>query len=145
LTGEAIAAWKPKTASETPDIMEISEQEFLSQAQGRDGKHVERRKNQHAPGQHFVGFNDIQLVGGRHIYLRFQGVAVPPADRLQRIHSFLTLPGLAFRLPGGGLGIVNLTNAVKLTAYPGPAEVPTDAWVANEETDQAIIGRKGNE
>jgi hypothetical protein len=51
---------------------------------------------------------------------------------LQRIHSFMELPGLSFRLPSGVLGLVNLANAVKFTAYPGPAEVPADTWSANE-------------
>jgi len=44
----------------------------------------------------------------------------------------MELPGLSFRLAGGGLGLVNLTNAVKFTGYPGPAEVPADAWSAKE-------------
>ena len=54
------------------------------------------------------------------------------AERLQRIRSFMGLPGLSFRLASGGLGLVNLTNAVKFTGYPGPAEVPTDTWSADE-------------
>ena len=41
-------------------------------------------------------------------------------------------PGVSFRLAHGGLGIANLTNAVQFTGYPGPAQVPADAWSANE-------------
>src|SRR2546427_547290 len=74
----------------------------------------------------------IQLVGGHHVYLKVQIMDVPRAERLQRIHAFMELPGLSFRLTGGGLSIVNLTNAVKFSGYPGPPEVPADAWSANE-------------
>jgi hypothetical protein len=73
------------------------------------------------------------MVNGRHVYLKFHGVAALPVERLQRVHSFLTLPSLSFRMPGGGRGILNLSKAAKFTACPGPAEVPSDAWPANEQ------------
>jgi len=81
-----------------------------------------------APGKPAVVYLAIQLVGGHHIYLKVQIVEVPRAERLQRLRSFMELAGLSFRLGGGGLGVVNLTNAVKFTGYPGPA----DTWSANE-------------
>ena len=133
LAGEGISAWKPKPSSEAPDLVEISQQEFLGEAEDRELQHVERPKRQHAPGQQFVGYLDIQMVNGRHVYLKFHGVAALPAERLQRVHSFLTLPSLSFRMPGGGRGILNLSKAAKFTACPGPAEVPADAWVAKEK------------
>jgi hypothetical protein len=133
LEGEPVLAWKPKPSSKAPDLVEISEQEFLCQAEGRDLKNITRGNQRHTPGQRFVGFLDIQLVSGLHIYLKFHGLAALPAERLQKIQSFLTLPSLSFRFPGGGFGVVNLSNATKFTACPGPAEVPTGAWLANEE------------
>ncbi len=66
------------------------------------------------------------------MYSKVQIMDVSRAERLQRIRSFMGLPGLSFRLASGGLGLVNLTNAVKFTCYPGPAEVPADAWSADE-------------
>jgi hypothetical protein len=132
LEGEDISA-RPRTpASQAPQLIEISKPEFLYQVEEHDLKHVERRMREHAPVKAFVGFLDIQLVGGRHVYLKFHGLAALPAERLQKVHSFLMLPSLSFRLSGGGLGIVNLSNVSKFTAYPGPADVPADAWVGNE-------------
>ena len=66
------------------------------------------------------------------MYSKVQIMEVPRAEQLQRIRSFMGLPGLSFRLASGGLGLVNLTNAVKFTGYPGPAEVPANAWSADE-------------
>jgi len=67
-----------------------------------------------------------------------QIVDVPRAERLQSIRAFMELPGLAFRLTGGGLSVVNLTNAVKFSGYPGPAEVPANALSADEGEANAL-------
>lgn len=131
LAGEGVAAWKPK--AETPDLVEIPQEEFLTKGSWQGLENVERGKPHHAAGQSFVGFIEVCFVGDRRVYLKFQGLAALPAERLRRIHSFLALPSLSFRLSdGGGLGIINLRNAAKFTAYPGPAEVPSDVWIANE-------------
>ena len=134
LAGEGLPRWKPPSAigMSIRDIVELPEQEFLYQVEARDLKHLERRRVRFAPGKPAVVYVAIQLVGSHHMYLKVQIVAVPRAERLQRIRSFMELPGLSFRLASGGLGLVNLKNAVKFAAYPGPAEVPADAWSANE-------------
>lgn len=134
LAGEKLPPWKPPFGFGTSirDIVEMPEQEFLYQVEARDLKHLERRRVRLAPGKPAAVYVAIQLVGGRHMYLKVQIVAVPRAERLQSIRSFMELPGLSFRLACGGLGLVNLTNAVKFSGYPGPAEVPTHTWSANE-------------
>lgn len=133
LTGEGISVRKAKTPFKAPYLLEISESDFLLALEERNLKHTERKKQQRAPGQRFEGFLDIQMVGGHHLYLKVIGEAALPAERMQRINFYLTARGLSFRLPDGGLGVVNLGNAVKFTSYPGPAEVPNDAWSANEK------------
>ncbi len=134
LAGEGLPPWKPPfgIGISIRDIVELPEQEFFYQVEARDFKHVERRRVRLSPVKPAMAFIAIQLLGGRHMYLEVQIVDVPRAERLQRMRSFMNLPGLSFRLVGGGLGLVNLTNAVKFTAYPGPAEVPADTWSANE-------------
>jgi hypothetical protein len=134
LAGEGLPRWKPPSGvgMSVRDIVELPELEFLYQVKARDFKHLERRRVRFAPGKPAVVYLAIQLVGGQHMYLKVQIVDVPRAERLQRIRSFMELPSLSFRLDGGGLGLVNLSNAVKFTGYPGPAEVPADAWSANE-------------
>src|SRR6266446_10524632 len=134
LAGEGLPRWKPPfgIGMSIRDIVELAEQEFLFQVEARDLKHVERRRVRFAPGKPAVVYLAIQLVGGHHVYLKVQIVDVPRAERLQRIRAFMELPGLSFRLTGGGLSVVNLSNAVKFSGYPGPPDVPADAWSANE-------------
>ena len=134
LVGEELPPWKPPSGFGTSirDIVEMPGQEFLYQMEARDLKHLERRRVRFAPGKPAAVYVAIQLVGGRHMYLKVQIVDVPRAERLQEIRAFMELPGLSFRLLDGGLGLVNLANAVKFSSYPGPAEVPTHTWSANE-------------
>ena len=134
LAGEGLPRWRPPSGvgMGVRDIVELPEQEFLYQVEARDFKHLERRRVRFAPGKPAVVYLAIQLLGGHHIYLKLQIVDVPRAERLQKLRAFMELPGLSFRLDGGGLGLVNLTNAVKFSAYPGPAEVLADTWSANE-------------
>jgi len=134
LAGEELPPWEPPPGFRTSirDIVELPEQEFLYQAEVRDLKHRERRRVRFAPGKPAAVYVAIQLVGGRHMYLKVQIVDVPRAERPQRIRAFMELPGLSFRLLDGGLGLVNLANAVKFSSYPGPAEVPTHTWSADE-------------
>ena len=134
LAGEGLPRWKPPfgIGMSIRDIVELAEQEFLFQVEARDLKHVDRRRVRFAPGKPAVVYLAIQLVGGHHVYLKVQIVDVPRAERLQRIRAFMELPGLSFRLTGGGLSVVNLSNAVKFSGYPGPPDVPADAWSADE-------------
>ena len=131
LAGEGLAGWNPRSPADAPEFIEISEHEFLSELEARDLEHVERSRRQFATGQRFAGFLDVHLCAGQHIYMKLHGVTALPAERLQKIHYFLNLPGLWFRLPGAGVGIVHLSAATKFTAYPGPPEVPAEAWIAN--------------
>jgi len=135
LTGEGGPVWKspPKFASGLRDVVEMPEQEFLYQVEARDLNHMERRRPSHKPGQTHLGFVDVHLAGGHHLYLQVALAALLPAERLQRVHCLLTLLGLPFRLPDGGVGIANLTTAVKFTGHPGPPEVPADVWSAEED------------
>ena len=130
--GKGISVRKLKAPFKAPYLVEISETDFLLGLEERDLKHTERKKQQRAPGQQFEGLLDIHMVGSHHLYLKVSGEAALPAERMQRINFYLTARSLSFRLPDGGLGVVNLANAVKFTSQPGPAEVPNDAWPAYE-------------
>ena len=132
LTGEGVSVRKTKAPFKAPYLLEISESDFLLALEERDLKHTERKKQQRAPGQRFEGFLDIKMIGGQHLYLKVIGEAALPAERMQRISFYLSARSLCFRLPDGGLSVVNLNNAVTFTSHPGPAEVPNDAWSANE-------------
>ena len=132
LAGEGLAGWNPKSPPDGPEFIEISEHEFLSELETRELDQVERSQRQLATGERFARLVDVHLPSGQHIYLKLHGVTALAAERLQKIHYFLTLPGLWFRSPGAGFGIVHLSAAIKFTAYPGPPEVPAEAWLANK-------------
>ena len=34
------------------------------------------------------------------------------------------------KLRGGGIGVLNLANLAAYTVYPGVAQIPADAWLA---------------
>src|SRR6266850_5408338 len=94
LAGEGLPRWKPPSGigMSIRDIVELPEQEFLYQVEARDLKHVQRRRVRFTPGKPAVAFIAIQLLGGRHMYLKMTIVDVLPAERLQRIRIFLELP-----------------------------------------------------
>jgi len=114
------------------DIEELRKHQFFDQVEALDLKHLERPRVRFTAGKPAAAFVEIQLLGSQYVYLKLQIIDVPYPERLQRIRSFLALPSVSFRLAHGGLGIANLTNAVQFTGYPGPVQVPADAWSANE-------------
>jgi len=128
---ERFSDWKLPLGIE--DIVELTEPEFLYQGYLLDLEHLDRRRQQLTMGDCDVGLVNIEMAGGRHVFLKIESVVGLPADHMQRIHSFLAAPSLSFRLEGGGLAFVNLANAMRFTVYPGPPEVPTDAWSAEQE------------
>src|SRR5258708_27858738 len=66
LVGEGLPPWKPLSGigMSIPDIVELSEQEFLFQVEARDFKHLERRRVRFALGKPVAVYMGIQLVGG---------------------------------------------------------------------------------
>jgi hypothetical protein len=40
------------------------------------------------------------------------------------------------RLRGGGIGVLNLANLAAYTVYPGVAQIPADAWLAEPVAEQ---------
>jgi hypothetical protein len=132
LVGEGLGRWNPKSPADAPEFIEISEHEFLAEREVRDLEPAGRSGRRLVTGECFAGVLDVQLSGGQHIYMKLHGIAALPAERLQKIHHLLMLPGLWFRLPGAGISLVHLSAATKFIACPGPAEVPGEAWLANE-------------
>ena len=46
------------------------------------------------------------------------------------MHFMLSKGSVHMRLRGGGIGVVNLANLVAYAVYPGVAQIPADAWLA---------------
>ena len=53
-----------------------------------------------------------------------------PAESQSFMQFMLSKAAIHMRLRGGGIGIVNLSNLVGYNVYPGVAQIPSDAWLA---------------
>ena len=68
--------------------------------------------------------------GGNQVYLMKESVVKLPVDNQSYTHRLLSKGTLGIRLPGGGVGFVNLANLIGYSVYPGVADAPTDTWIA---------------
>jgi hypothetical protein len=115
------------------DSIELSETEFREKTHLDDEEHLEERAKTRVPGEFAVGFLDIEMVGGQHLYLAVEFVVGLPAERLQRINLLLSAPSIHFRMREGGIGVLNLGNLVRVTILPGPSEAPANSWPAHHK------------
>jgi hypothetical protein len=53
-----------------------------------------------------------------------------PAESQSFMHFMLSKGSVHMRLRGGGIGVLNLANLVAYAVYPGVAQIPADAWLA---------------
>ena len=116
------------------DAIELSEEEFREKAHLDDPEHLEKRAQSRASGDFAVGFVDLEMVGRLHVFVAVEFVVGLPVERMQRINLLLSAPSVHFRLRQGGIGALNLTNLVRFTVYPGPAEAPANAWPAHHKS-----------
>jgi hypothetical protein len=83
-----------------------------------------------APGESVVAFLDAQMADGRSVLLTSEVNWEPTAGFPDPNTSCLSGSGLCFRERTGGVAVLNLANLTRLTLYPGPLEIPADAWHA---------------
>ncbi|HLX68089.1 MAG TPA: hypothetical protein VKV04_00540 [Verrucomicrobiae bacterium] len=77
-----------------------------------------------------VAFLDVQMADGRSVLLTSEVNWEPSAGLPDLNTSCLSGSGLCFRMRTGGIAALNLANLTRLTLYPGPLEMPADAWHA---------------
>ena len=115
------------------DAIELSEAEFREKAHLDDAGNLQKRVQTRVAGEFAIGFLDIEMVGGQHVFLAVEFVVGLLAERLQRINLLLSASSIHFRIREGGIGALNLANLVRFTSYPGPAEAPANAWLAHHK------------
>ena len=112
------------------DIVELSEEEFRSHAHLDQPALMAKRDQPTPTGDLLVSFVQLQMRGGRP---QFAMVEVPvklPAESQSFMHFMLSKAAVHMRLRGGGTGVLNLANLAAYTVYPGVAQIPADAWLA---------------
>ena len=129
LIAEDLPLWKYPT--DILDVVELSDDEFRERSHVNDPARLERRRSPKQTGDFAVLFVDVEMTGGNRIFLAVE-IKVPlEAERLHRLHMLFSAPAVHFRLPQGGISILNLKNLVRSTFYHGPNVTPIDAWPAH--------------
>ena len=129
---ESLQCWEfPQGYS---DIVELSEEEFRKHAHLDQPEKMAKRK-QHTPvGDMLVSFLKLQMAGAKSLFIMVEFPVKLPAENQSFMRFLLSRGAFHMRLRGGGVAVVNLANLVGYTVYPGVADIPADAWLAEPLT-----------
>jgi len=112
------------------DVVELSEEEFRNHARLDYPSRMVRRDYPTPAGDPLVSFIKLQIRGGNPIFVMVEAAAKLPAES-QSFMQFLLSKGAAhMRVRSGGISVVNLANLAGYVVYPGVAQLPADAWLA---------------
>lgn len=82
-------------------------------------------------GEIFKARIDFYFQGGHVLHTRVEGERKAAlAERLMNLTSIFEHPVLAYRLPQGGIGLMNPQAMTRSLVTPGVPDLPRDAWVA---------------
>jgi len=112
------------------DIVELSEEEFRSHAHLDQPALMAKRDQPTPSGDLLVSFVQLQMRGGRPQFAMIEIPVKLPAESQSFMQFMLSKAAVHMRLCGGGIGVLNLANLAAYTVYPGVAQIPADAWLA---------------
>jgi hypothetical protein len=112
------------------DIVELSEEEFRQHAHLDQPALMAKREDPTAVGDLLVSFVRLHVRGGRPLFVMIEIPVKLPAESQSFMQFMLSKAAVHMRLRGGGIGVLNLANLAGYTVYPGVAQVPADAWIA---------------
>ncbi len=112
------------------DIVELSEEEFREHAHLDQPAQMTRREKPTPVGDLLVSFVKLQMRGGCPLFVMIEIPVKLPAESQSFMHFRLSKGAIHMRLRGGGIGVLNLANLAGYTVYPGVAQIPSDAWLA---------------
>jgi hypothetical protein len=115
------------------DMVEISEMEFNQHVNLDDPSRLQKRRQSRRVGDLVVSFLRLRMRGGNQVYLMKEEVVKLPVDNQSYMHRLLSKGTLGVRLPGGGVGFLNMANLIGYSVYPGVVEAPTDTWIAQRK------------
>jgi hypothetical protein len=117
------------------DIVELSEEEFRKRARLDQPAQMAKREQPTPAGDLLVSFAKLQMRGGHPQFVMVELLAKLPAENQSFMQFMLSKAAVHMRLVGGGLGVLNLANLAGYTVYPGVAQIPADAWLAEPVPD----------
>ena len=112
------------------DIVELSEEEFRKHARLDEPSLMVKRDRPTPPGDLLVSFVKLQMRGGKPLFVMVEVLAKLPAESQAFMQFMLSKAAVHMRLRDGGIGVLNLATLAGYTVYPGIAQIPADAWLA---------------
>ncbi|MDB6025344.1 MAG: hypothetical protein JWM68_1567 [Verrucomicrobiales bacterium] len=112
------------------DIVELSEEEFRTHAHLDQPARMTKREQPTPPGGLLVSFVKLRMRGGRPVFVMVEIPVKLPAENQSFMQFMLSKASVHMRLRGGGIGVLNLANLAAYAVYPGVAQIPSDAWIA---------------
>src|SRR6266496_935082 len=119
------------------DIVELSEEEFRKHAHLDQPELMPQRKQPTPVGDLLVSFVKLHMRGGRPLFVMVEIPVKLPAESQSFMQFMLSKAAVHMRLRGGGIGVLNLANLAGYTVYPGVAQIPSDAWLAEPVPNQS--------
>jgi hypothetical protein len=124
------------------DVVELSEADFRKHAQLDQPDLMPKREDRTVAGDPLVSFLKLHFKHSPPIYLMVEFSVKLPVENQSFMRVLLSKSAFQMRLPNGGVALVNLANLSGYVVYPGVAEVPTDAWLAEPIERFHAIGVK---
>ena len=112
------------------DIVELSEEEFRKHAHLDQPELMPKREHPTPVGDLLVSFVKLHMRGGCPLFVMVEIPVRLPAESQSFMQFMLSKAAVHMRLRGGGIGVLNLANLAAYTVYPGVAQIPADAWLA---------------
>jgi hypothetical protein len=116
------------------DVVELSEADFRKHAHLDQPALMPKREQPTPVGDLLVSFLQLQFRQSPPLFLMAEFSVKLPVENQSFMRFLLSKTGFPMRLRGGGIGVVNLANLAGYTVYPGVAQIPGDAWIAEPMT-----------
>ena len=83
-------------------------------------------------GENFTARIDFYFLGGHVLNALIEGERKTVlADRLMNLTGIFERPVITYKLPQGGIGLMNPQAITRSVISPGVPDLPSDAWVAD--------------
>ena len=112
------------------DIVELCEEEFRKHAHLDQSALMVKRDQPTPAGDLLVSFVKLHMRGGAPQFVMVEAPAKLPAESQSFMQFMLSKAAVHMRLRGGGIGVLNLANLAAYSVYPGVAQIPANAWLA---------------
>jgi hypothetical protein len=116
------------------DVVELSEADFRKNAHLDEPELMPKREQGTPVGDLLVSFLKLQFRRTAPLFLMAEASVKLPVENQSFMRFLLSKTGFHMRLRGGGVGVVNLAQLAGYTVYPGVAQIPSDAWLAEPMT-----------